>query len=723
MATVKKSVLMEYLQCTLCMEDMQRSCILQCHHSFCVDCLQKYIAQAIDPQKMTCPICRKVTTLPEGDLTNLPPNFFMDNLKELITKETDGDEDEMKVTACADREVVICSLEDCQGEAVMYCTLEKVYMCQTCTEEHAAGRFSKKHQSITAAEAKGMTPSTKIISSTKSHHPCGRHPNQMLDMYCKTCEEIICHECINTDHSDHHITSLRPFVKPCEERLDTLLKRIDKLLMCVDLARQTSQQQVDKAQHHIVSLKKQVNSTFTHIREKLAQQEERLMSDLERAAARVDKVASSTKDDQQLAEVNLESLHFLGDSLSKEGDVYDQVSNLPSLEEAVEKRWRTEIPGVVWMEQSDQDEKKINLSDVDHLTLTETSDTTTVLPRLDLDGRDMVTAFLERDTTTDQAQSGGAASFTNPASNKADQHASESGEIIRFLLENMVHGICMYNNNIFLVNYGAEVFIYSSNGDLVKKHVMQGIKGLCDVTLMTHDDGDKLIITGDKPHSLHYVLVQSAGDTCTLGTTHSKKISYDPWGLCVNHNNNLVVAEADWDNGRLHVYNSSGDEISTIKLPSGFNPVYLASDPSGGYIVTGGTSKQIILIDGEGAQLRHCKDTACGIALSNPRGVVRDSENRYLVADYGNNQLLLFIKDGSDVRCLVKDKITKPHTLYLDQQQDKLYVGTGDGQVVVYDYYMLVGKKHPIKYNMTRLSIKSTSPDDLHLCHSIDVGN
>ena len=67
-----------------------------------------------------------------------------------------------------------------------------------------------------------------------------------------------------------------------------------------DLARQTPQQQVDKAQHHIVSLKTQVTSTFTQIREKLAPKEEMLMSDLERAATRVDKVVSSTQDEQQL---------------------------------------------------------------------------------------------------------------------------------------------------------------------------------------------------------------------------------------------------------------------------------------------------------------------------------------------------------------------------------------------------------------------------------------
>ena len=701
MASVKKSVLMEYLQCTLCMEDMQRSCILQCHHSFCVDCLQKYIAQATDPQKLTCPICRNVTTLPEGDLTNLPPNFFMDNLKELITKETDGDGDELKVTASADGEVVVCSLEDCQGEAVMYCTNDQEYLCQTCTAEHAVHRFTRKHQTITAAEVKG-----KVTSSIKSHHPCGRHPDQMLNMFCETCGETMCSECCNTEHVGHHLTSLHTFVKPCEERLDKLLKRIDKLLKCVDLARQTSQQQVDKAQHHIVSLKTQVTSTFKQIREKLAQQEERLVSDLEKAAARVDKVASSTQDIQQLAEVNLESLRFLGRSLLT-GDVYDQISNLPSLEEAVEKRWRTEIPGVVWMDESDQDEKKINMSDVDHLTLTETSHTT-------------VLQCPEGDTGIDKATflDGGAVNVAGAVCNKPDQQTSESGEITRFGADRNVRGICLYNNTIFLVEGDGALYMYSSSGDLMKRHVVDGMTSSWYVTVMTQDDGDKLIITACNPRCLYYIPVQSAGDTCTLGTTHSKQLNYAPWGLCVNHNSNLVVA----CNARLHVYNSSGDEISTIKLPSGVTPWYLSSDPSGGYIVTDDGSRQIIWIDGQGAEQRRHQGTACGVALSRLCGVVRDSENRYLVADRGNNQLLLFSKDGGDVRCLVKDKITSPWSLYLDQQQDKLYVGswTDPGHVVVYDYYKLLGENKPIKsnkvksvendgiiYTTTRLGIKS----------------
>ena len=662
MASVKKSVLMEYLQCTLCMEDMQRSCILQCHHSFCVDCLQKYIAQATEPHKMTCPICRKVTTLPEGDLTTLPPNFFMDNLKDLITKETDGDIDmteKDKVSVSADREALVCSLEDCQGEAVMYCTVDQEYLCQPCADEHAVGRFSRKHKTITADEANEV--------NTDSNHLCGQHPNHVLDFHCKTCDVIVCHACINFAHNDHHITSLHPFVKPCEDRLDAIMKRIDKLLKCVDLARQTSQQQIDKAQHHIVSLKTQVTSTFTHIREKLTQQEERLMSDLETAATRMNKVASSTQDEQQLAEVNLESLCFLGKNLLT-GDVYDQMINLPNLEEAVEKRWRTEIPGLVWKDQSDQDEK-INMSDVDHLTLTETSHTTSVLPCLEE----------------------GAVNVTGAVCDKPDQQTSETeedGEITRFNVGGGVRGICHYNTTIFTVKYvDSSLHMYSSTGVLIRKQVMNGMKYPWDLTLMSRDDGDKLIITDYNTKCLHLVPVKTVGDKCELGTTQIQKLNYRPSSTCVNNQNNLVVADIDGES--LHVYNNSGQNNS-VKLPSGVSPRYLTADCSGGYVITDRDSDQITWVDKVGNEKKRHQGTACGITLSSMRGIVRDIDNRYIVADSDNNQLLLFSQDGGNVRCLVKDKIIDPYTLFLDHQHNKLSVGTNNGEVVIYDYYMLL---------------------------------
>ena len=500
MASVTKSVLMEYLQCTLCLEDMQRSCILQCHHSFCVDCLQKYMAQATDTQKITCPICRKVTTLPDGDLTTLPPNFLIDNLKNLITKETDDDIDMIekdKVSSSADREVVVCSLEDCQGEAVMYCTVDQEYLCQTCADEHAVGRFSKKHETVCIEEANVKKPTTE-----KSHHPCGLHPNQLLDMYCKTCDEIICYACMKRDHGDHHITSLLPFVKPCEDKLDAIMKRIDKLLKCVHLAKQTSQQQIDKAQHHIVCLKTQVTSTLTQIREKLAQQEEGLMSDLEKAATRVDKVASSTLDEQQLIEVTLESLRFLCQRLTTDGDVYDQMSNLPSLEEAVEKRRKTEVPGVMWIDKANQDNNEITMSGVDQLTLTETSHIASVLPCLEGDST-RVTVSSEHDVTTESNE-------------EAEQQIAERGRVCATLVHKNV--LC------FVKLYEPFLYMYSDRGDLIGKHRIPGMNWPRYLMLVTKHDDVKLIITAEQPPHLYYMSVHSADDKFAISNEFSKKL-------------------------------------------------------------------------------------------------------------------------------------------------------------------------------------------------------
>ena len=147
--------------------------------------------------------------------------------------ETDDDIDMIekdKVSVSADKQSLVCSPEDCQGEAVMYCTVDQEYLYRTCADEHAAGRFTRKHKTVTADEANEIKS-----SSTNSQHPCGHHPIQLLDFHCKTCDTIVCPACIYLAHKDHYITSLHPLIKPCKERLGVIMKRIDKLLKCVDL--------------------------------------------------------------------------------------------------------------------------------------------------------------------------------------------------------------------------------------------------------------------------------------------------------------------------------------------------------------------------------------------------------------------------------------------------------------------------------------------------------
>ena len=115
-------------------------------------------------------------------------------------------------------------------------------------------------------------------------------------------------------------------------------------------------------------------------------------------------------------------------------------------------------------------------------------------------------------------------------------------EIIRFTTSNSVTDICVYNDIIFLVNDRL------SSCDHMKVEIYLHP---FDVMVMTQDDGDKLIFTSFDPRCLYYTPIQSVGDTCTLGNTHSKQPNYRPYGLSVNHKKNLVAA--DQSNKSLHV--------------------------------------------------------------------------------------------------------------------------------------------------------------------------
>ena len=662
MASVKTSVLLEYLQCTLCMEDMKRSCILQCHHSFCIDCLEKYsTSQATaDHRKITCPICRTDSNVPNGDLNKLPNNFFMDDLKDLIIQEAEVEVDSTYVvsSSAVDGNNLLCSQENCEGKPVKYCTNDQEYLCQVCAEEHAAHRFTKKHQTITAEEA-----FVKMSAAAKSYHPCSLHPKQTLDMYCKICEKIICKGCLSADHREHHFTTLDPFIKPCQMRLHSLLERVDKLLKCVEIAMKNAKQEVIKAQHHIVKLKAEVSSTFAEIRQKLAKQEKILLSDLDTAANKVHGVASSTHEKQKLVDENLESLRLQGYNLLTEGDVFDQVSSLPNLEEAVDKL--THIPGVVWLHEN----KTINPSEVDHFTLMEYHSRNTQ-------------QYQQNDTT-------GATGASKVEYHQQIPESKENGELVTFNVGDKGTGICSYNNIIFLVRLEHPfLYMYGSTGELIKKHPIQGIHGPRDLILTEGNDGAILVIISDTP-CLHFISVRRVNDTCVLGPTTIQPIAKSAWGICVNDVNNLVIANRN--KKTIHGYSNSFENLFIIKLPFDMTPAYMTMNPSGGYILTDSVYNQIIWIDGKGRSQKCYRDKAHGTQFTDLRGLAMDKENRCIVADRSSNQLLLFSEDG--VQSLARDTLVKPYNMYYDHETDKLYVITFCGKVIVYDYYKLLGEK------------------------------
>jgi hypothetical protein len=80
----KSTLLLELLECPICMNRYEDPHVLPCQHTFCSSCLKvlKTTSSHPDPNVLQCPICREIHTLKNG-LDDIPPNYTMKRLIEL----------------------------------------------------------------------------------------------------------------------------------------------------------------------------------------------------------------------------------------------------------------------------------------------------------------------------------------------------------------------------------------------------------------------------------------------------------------------------------------------------------------------------------------------------------------------------------------------------------------------------------------------------------------
>ncbi|KAK7483267.1 hypothetical protein BaRGS_00025434 [Batillaria attramentaria] len=70
------------LSCTICMELFRSPRLLPCHHTFCLECLQKLAAEH-KSNRFPCPTCRQHAPVPSDGLESLQINFYLeDDLRE-----------------------------------------------------------------------------------------------------------------------------------------------------------------------------------------------------------------------------------------------------------------------------------------------------------------------------------------------------------------------------------------------------------------------------------------------------------------------------------------------------------------------------------------------------------------------------------------------------------------------------------------------------------------
>ena len=260
--------LREQITCSICYNVFVEPKILPCHHTFCKQCLSDMIlrGQRVRPAatRITCPTCRQDVVIQGGDVDTFQPSFMINQLKEIVERmEKDDNTD--------------------------------------------------------------PTPSAPPLQDhVTSGSLCPRHTSHHNDLYCKTCQTLLCRLCITTDytHQTHNCglvedvaSGLRQNLHQCLGSLRIKAAEVSGALEGIAL----NQAQVDAEGTKVCS-------KIVHCRDQLVQGIQQEMDCLQATVESITeaKLASLRRQSSQLQDVSRDMNALIqsgGELASKDSDV------------------------------------------------------------------------------------------------------------------------------------------------------------------------------------------------------------------------------------------------------------------------------------------------------------------------------------------------------------------------------------------------------------------
>ena len=257
----------EQLICPICLDHYTDPKLLQCFHVFCEKCLKPVAHQTPQGQVVECPNCRQPTSLPQNGVSGLQGAFLIHHLFDIqdILK---------KVSTPADTKCVKCE----KREPTCYCRTCG-FLCDSCKKPHVEWKEFSSHEIVSLDKL--TEDVTNLVPPVQKVLYCSKHPAKELDLYCETCKEVICRDCILKVHRDHQYdlaTDVFPqqknvliaSVEPAEQQLASVNKALEGLdTLCGKI---TSQRQ---------DLEVKIKENFHLIHKVLEARQEELIAHLE----------------------------------------------------------------------------------------------------------------------------------------------------------------------------------------------------------------------------------------------------------------------------------------------------------------------------------------------------------------------------------------------------------------------------------------------------------
>lgn len=147
---------------------------------------------------LVCPECGMHTEIPDGNISLIPYNFYVQHIMDLMTYYSSGEPVPLVYCSVCRKDGVV----DLPA-AVARCTTCTSFLCKQCYELHSIDDLTKLHSTLSITERGGSSIFSCLTPDDTKVRNCKAHGGKPFEYYCIKCSKGICEACSEQDHKSH----------------------------------------------------------------------------------------------------------------------------------------------------------------------------------------------------------------------------------------------------------------------------------------------------------------------------------------------------------------------------------------------------------------------------------------------------------------------------------------------------------------------------------------
>ena len=117
---------------------------------------------------------------------------------------------------------IVCDNCDNGDVAETRCEECGVFLCHFCTESHKRSRSTKHHKLTSMEELKASAGPASVAEKLR----CSKHKEELVKLYCNTCQATICRDCTIVDHQGHKYGFIEDVALGEKQKIQTNLNEV-----------------------------------------------------------------------------------------------------------------------------------------------------------------------------------------------------------------------------------------------------------------------------------------------------------------------------------------------------------------------------------------------------------------------------------------------------------------------------------------------------------------